>query len=350
MGIKKSRFGKTRDGKEAAIITLMNQNGMGIEVSNYGATLVAVTVPDKAGHTKDVVLGYEDVMDYIVNPGYFGATIGRNGNRIGGASVTIDGKEYPIDKNENSNNLHSGFKGYDSILWDMEILADELTVKFFHHSPDGEQGFPGNFDVSVTYTLTEDNELQIHYKGRSDADTIANLTNHSYFNLKGHDKGDVLDHNMWIDADAITTVDSESIPTGEIRNVFGTPMDFTVPKKIGADIETDYDQLLLGGGYDHNYVLNNQNGQVRKIAEVSEEESGCRMEVFTDCVGVQFYTGNFIKENCSGKDGIPYTKRSGFCLETQFYPDANHHEVFPSSILKAGEEYNTKTIYKFSVK
>lgn len=346
MGVRKSRFGKTADGKQVSIYTMVNSKGMGVEVTDYGATLVAVTVPDKNGRIEDVVLGYDDVTDYVANDGYFGATIGRNGNRIGGAVVEIAGQKYEMDQNENSNNLHSGFHGFDKAIWETELSEDGLTVKFTHLSPHMDQGLPGNFQVSVEYTLTEDNELKIHYHGKTDMDTIANLTNHSYFNLSGHGEKNILEHLVWIDADAFTPMDRESIPTGEVRPVQGTPMDFTVPKKIGQDIEDTYEQLVLGKGYDHNYVLNNQNGQIRKCAQVTDEASGRVMEVYTDCVGVQFYTGNFITPR-DGKDGVRYDKRSGFCLETQYYPDANHHENFPSSILKAGEVYDTTTIYQF---
>jgi aldose 1-epimerase len=321
-----------------------------MEVTNYGATLVSVTVPDKNGSFADVILGYEDVSDYISHRGCLGATIGRNGNRIGGATVTISGKEYPLDDNENGNNLHSGFVGYNKMVWNMEVQKDRLAVKFSRRSPDGEQGFPGNFDVSVTYTLTEENEVQIHYEGVSDKDTIANMTNHSYFNLAGHGSGTVLEQTMWIDSDAITENNQASIPTGVIRDIRGTAMDFNEPKKIGRDIEEDYDQLQFANGYDHNYVLKDQGTGVRKVAEAVDEESGRVLEVFTDCVGVQFYTGNFIEAGSLGKAGALYGPRHGFCLETQFYPDANHHENFPSSIIKAGEKYDSTTIYKFSVR
>lgn len=349
MGIKVSRFGKTKDGKEVSIFTLMNGNGMGIEVTNYGATLVAVTTQDRNGRFDDVVLGYDDVTDYMDNDGYFGATIGRNGNRIGGAQVTINGTVYEIDKNEKGNNLHSGFQGFDKVLWDAEMLTDETGMRFSYHSPDMDQGFPGNFDVTVTYTLTEDNEVKIHYQGEADKDTIANLTNHTYFNLAGQGKGAILDHQMWIDADAFTVIDEESIPTGELRAVKGTPMDFMEPKVIGNDIDADYEQLRVAGGYDHNFVLNNQDGTIRKCAVVSEDTTGRVLEVFSDCIGIQFYTGNYITKR-SGKDGEMYDKCGGFCLETQFYPDHNHHENFPSAVLKAGDQYETTTIYKFSVR
>lgn len=347
MGIKISRFGKLSDGREAKLVTLANKSGMTMEVTDYGATLVSAVTADKNGKYADVVLGYADVTDYAKNGGYLGATIGRCGNRIGKAAFTINGKEYQIDKNENGNSLHSGFVGYDRIIWDMQVDEENLTVTFSHHSPDMEQGFPGNFDVTVAYTLTEDNAIKITYDGKSDKDTIANMTNHSYFNLEGHDSGTILDHVLWIDADGITAVDAESIPTGEILPVEGSPFDFRQEKPIGRDIAQDNEQLKMGGGYDHNFALNTD-GTMKKIAQVKAPVSGRMMEVFTDCVGVQLYTGNFIENTQIGKDGKAYDKRFGFCLETQFYPDAVNHENFASPVLKAGETYHTETIYKFS--
>ena len=347
MGIKISRFGKLADGREAKLVTLANTKGMTVEVTDYGATLVSVVVPDQNGRHADVVLGYSDVTDYAKNGGYLGATIGRNGNRIGGASFEINGRTFTLGKNENGNNLHSGPDGYDALIWNMKTNEENLSVTFSHHSPDMEQGYPGNYDVSVTYTLTADNELKIEYLGTCDQDTIANMTNHSYFNLDGHDSGSILDHTLWIDADAITTVDAESIPTGELYPVEGTPFDFRKAKTIGRDINADNDQLKKVGGYDHNFALNTD-GTFKKIAEVTAPVSKRKMEVFTDCVGVQLYTGNYIENTWIGKDGKSYEKRGGLCLETQFYPDAIHHENFASPILKAGDTYKTTTVYKFS--
>lgn len=347
MGIKVSDFGMLPDGRKAHLITVANKNGMTMEVSDYGATLVSVVTADKNGAHADVVLGYADVKDYIKNGGYLGATIGRCGNRIAGAQFTLNGKEYQLEKNENGNSLHSGFTGYDSMLWNMGLDEEACSVTFSRRSPDMEQGFPGNFDVTVVYTLTDDNAVQITYTGISDQDTIANLTNHSYFNLNGHDSGSVLDHVLMIDADAFTAIDREAIPTGEIRQVEGTPFDFRRPKPIGQDIQMQDEQLEMGGGYDHNYVLKN-GGSLQKAAEVTSPASGRKMEVFTDCVGVQLYTGNFIEDTQIGKDGKAYHARGGLCLETQFYPDAIHHENFPSPVLKAQEPYKTTTIYRFS--
>lgn len=347
MGISVNDFGKLQDGREAKLYTIANSNGMSIEVTDFGATLVGAVVPDKDGKCSDVILGYADVTDYAKNGGYLGATIGRSGNRIGNAEFSINGEKYVLDKNENGNNLHSGKNGYDRVVWEAKADEKASSVAFSHHSPDGDQGYPGNFDVTVTYTLTEDNEIVITYCGRADQDTIANMTNHSYFNLDGHDSGSILEHSVWIDADGITAIDKESIPTGEIRTVEGTPFDFRTAKTVGRDIKAEDEQLKMGGGYDHNFALRRACG-IRKVAEVTAPISKRKMEVFTDCVGVQFYTGNFIESSWIGKDGKAYGKRGGLCLETQFFPDAVHHENFDSPVLKAGEEYHTTTIYKFT--
>ena len=347
MGMKISDFGKLADGRETKLVTIANKNGMSIEVTNYGATLVSVVVPDKNGRHDDVILGYADVTDYAKNGGYLGACIGRSGNRIRTASFEINGVTYHLDKNEKGNNLHSGKNGYNCQIWDMEVNEASSSVTFSRLSPDMEQGYPGNFDVSVTYTLTDENEVRIHYEGKSDKDTIANMTNHTYFNLEGHDSGSILDHVLMIDADGFTEVDDELIPTGVIASVEGTPFDFRTAKPIGRDIEKDHEQLKMGGGYDHNYALK-ADGTVKKVAEVKAPVSRRKMEVFTDCVGVQFYSGNFIEDAWIGKDGKAYHKRGGLCLETQFFPDAIHHENFASPVLKAGELYSTTTVYKFS--
>ena len=344
MGSKISSFGKTADGKEVSLITLVNKNGMGIEVTNYGATLVAVTVADRDGRIDDVVLGYDDVTDYTLHGGYLGATVGRNCNRIHGAKVAIDGKEYILDDNENGNNLHSGFHGYNSLLWDFEVIEEELAVKFTHHSADGEQGFPGNFDITVTYTLTEENEVKIHYCGTSDKDTIANLTNHSYFNLKGHDGGTITDHMVTIKANCFTGTGSDLIPDGSLVDVTGKPMDFREPRKIGDDIDSDYEPIVLAGGYDHNFVLDKPDGAFAKVCEVTESSCGRTMEVYTDLPGMQLYTGNFINRE-EGK--AVYTKRTGICFETQFFPNSINVPEFKSCLLKAGEEFNSTTMYKF---
>lgn len=351
MGIIKQPFGKSMDNRDVFLYEITNKKQMTITVSDFGATLVHILVPDKNGVRRDIALGYDSAEGYFVNPGHFGAVIGRNGNRIGNGKFTLNGKEYQLAINDNKNNLHSGPDWYRIRVWEVtEVNEEKNSVTFCIKSPDGDQGFPGNFTGYVTYELTEDNEIVLHYEGSADADTIVNMTNHSYFNLAGHDAGAeaMLNHTVQIYAPEYTPVfDAEAIPTGELAPVAGTPMDFTEPKKIGQDLEADFQQLIFGGGYDHNYALCREKGQQRKAAEVVCEESGIVMEVYTDLPGMQFYIGNFI-DNEKGKNGHVYEKRSGFCMETQYYPDACNRPEFQSSVLKAGEKYDTVTVYRFS--
>lgn len=336
---------KTRNFGNATLYTFENKNGMIMEVTDFGATLYSLIVPDKDGNPVDVNLGYDDPQGYMGPSGTgFGATIGRNGNRIAKAQFTLNGKVYELDKNNSGNNLHSGLDYYHYRMWNVKGTT-ENSITFSLHSPDGDQGYPGTLDIDVTYTLTDDNELRIDYDGIVDADTIVNMTNHSYFNLNGHASGNILEHELWVDADAYTATDAELIPTGEIVAVEGTPMDFRTKKLVGRDIDADYEATKLGGGYDHNWCLNND-GKFAKVIELSSELSGITMEVYTDLPGVQIYAGNFLK-NELGKDGIVYKHRQGICFETQYYPDAINHENFPSPVCKKGEEYKTTTIYKF---
>lgn len=311
--MKKQGFGTTKDGKEALLYTLSNKNGMEISVTDYGAHLVSVLVPDKDGKKRDVVLGFDSVTGYETDGSHFGATIGRNGNRIAGAAFELHGKTYQLAKNENNNNLHSGPDGYDYRLWNVEE-ADDSAVTFVLMSPDGDQGFPGNFEVSVTYTLTDENAVEIHYEGSCDQDTVVNMTNHSYFNLAGHDAGSIENQTLVLKAEQFSPViDSASIPTGEHAPVQGTPMDFTREKAIGAEIEADFEQLKLTGGYDHNFILDKAvEGSIELMAVASCKESGITMEAFTDLPCVQFYAGNFIAP-VTGKNGVFYDKRNGFC-------------------------------------
>ncbi len=335
---------KTRAFGEATLYSFENKNGMVMEVTDFGATLYALMVPDQDKNLCDVVLGYDSPKDYKELRGSLGATIGRNGNRIGNARFTLHGKEYQLDKNNNGNNLHSGTDYYHYRMWQVKETT-ENSITFSLHSPDGDQGFPGNFDVDVTYTLTEDNAVQIDYDGVADADTVVNMTNHSYFNLDGHASGDILGHTIQVDADFYLETDSEMIPTGEIVPVNGTPMDLRVKKTVGEEIDADYEALNFGGGYDHNWCLNNDRTYA-KVAELSGEVSGITMEVYTDLPGVQVYAGNGLN-GVTGKSGTLYCKRQGICFETQHYPDAINHAHFPSPILKAGEKYQTRTTYKF---
>lgn len=338
-------FGQTKKGEKTSLYIFTNKNGMTMTVSDFGATLQALCVPDKNGTLQDVVLGYDDPMAYEgTSLPFFGATIGRNANRIGGGAFLLNGKRYELTKNDGANCLHSGTDFYSFRLWKVSETT-ENSITFALHSPDGDQGFPGALDVKVKYILTDENEVKIEYNAMPEADTVINLTNHSYFNLNGHDSGNVLDHEVWIDADSYTRANKESIPTGEIVPVENTPMDFRVKKAIGRDIGAEYEALIFGNGYDHNWCLKN-NGQLAKVAEASSEKSGISMEVYTDLPGVQMYTGNFISKEY-GKSGVVYENRQGVCFETQYYPDAVNHENFPSPIFKKGEMYHTVTIYKF---
>jgi aldose 1-epimerase len=349
MAYKKELWGNMPDGREVYLYTLVNRNGVSASFTNLGAVWVNMNVPDRDGNVVDVVLGFDSADEYLINPPHFGAPIGRNANRIAGAKFTINGKEYKLEPNNGPNNLHSGPDLYQSRLWDSEAEENDLgtSVSFSLFSPDGDQGFPGNANITITYTLTPDNSLDISYHMICDANTVANFTNHSYFNLDGHDGKDTLKQRVWIDADTYTRADEVSIPTGEFTPVKGTPMDFTVMKPIEQDIHEDYEALVFGGGYDHNWVLNHPQGEVSLCAASESDKTGIRMEVYTDLPGIQFYTANFLK-NMTGKGGAVYEKRCCYCFETQYYPDSVNKPEFQSPVLKAGEEYKTTTIYKFS--
>lgn len=338
-------FGVTKQGEEAFLYQLKNSHGCEAWVSDYGANLVKLLVPDRDGKKRDVVLGYADVSGYEKNGGGVGAVIGRVANRIGGAQFELNGQVYHLTANNNGNTLHSGRDFMNQRMWTAEQVSEQ-SVTLLLHSPDGDQGYPGNVDIRVTYTLTEENELQLKYHGVPDADTLMNLTNHSYFHLGGHDAGDAMGQEVQILADAYTRADEKSIPTGEIVPVEGTPMDFRQKKRISRDIEADYEALKFGCGYDHNWVLSGTG--YRKVAEMSCEESGITMEVMTDLPGMQFYTANFLG-NVQGKDGVIYGRRQGVCFETQYFPDAVHKENFEGPVVRAGEVYETRTAYKFSV-
>lgn len=348
MSVEKQSFGTTKKGEAISLYTVTNKNGMVMKVTDFGAILVSVLVPDKNGVLTDVVLGYDHGEDYQVNSPHFGATIGRNGNRIKDASFVLNGKKIQLTPNEKGNSLHSGPDGFEFMMWEAE--TKEQAVAFRHHSPDGEQGFPGNFDVTVTYTLTDDNSVEIHYEGISDQDTVANMTNHSYFNLGGHDSGNVYEQTIQLNATTYTSVsDSKSIPTGELAPVAGTPMDFTEPKAIGKEIDADFEQLQMTGGYDHNFVLDKPEGAFDWMAKAYCEKTGIAMEAYTDCPAVQFYAANFLN-NEKGKNGAVYDKRHAFCLESQYCPNAVNDTHFAQPFLKAGEKYDTKTVYRFLVK
>lgn len=343
--VESAGFGKSREGRDIVLYTMQNAKGMRAAVMNLGAVLVRLEAPDSDGNVKDVVLGFDSGEKYYRNPSFFGAVIGPSANRIGGAAYSIDGVDYQLAVNDNANNLHSDFeKGYHARLWDAEVLAD--GVRFSLEDGDGNMGFPGNKKLQITYTLDEDNGLTLRYHGSSDQKTILNPTNHSYFNLAGHDAGRVEDHELWLNADSYTPVAEGAIPTGEIASVKGTPMDFTVRKRVGKEIDADTEQLKLTGGYDHNWVIQGADGSLRHIATVWSPDQKRVMKVYTTLPGVQFYAGNFIDRQ-NGKGGAVYDKRHGLCLETQYYPDSIHHDNFPSCVFGGGRDYDSVTVYRF---
>ena len=349
--ITKAPFG-TADGKSVEIYTLANSKGSEARIMTYGGTLVSLKVPDKNGKFSDVVLGYDSLADYQKATAYFGALIGRYGNRIGKGKFSIGGKEYKLAINNGVNHLHGGLKGFDKVIWTASpsVEADGAHLELNYLSRDGEEGYPGNLNVKVEYVLTENNELKIEYSATTDKPTVVNLTHHSYFNLAGAGQGTILDHQLTLNADRFTPTDSGSIPTGELRSVKGTPFDFTKATAIGSRIEQNGEQLKFGNGYDHNFVLN-KNGEVLSLAAtVYESTSGRVLELFTTEPAVQFYTGNFLDGLIKGKSGQNYPRRSGFCLEAQHFPDSPNRPKFPSTVLRPGKTYTQTTIYKFSVR
>lgn len=345
MAVVKEFFGKTKEGAEISRYYISNSKGMKAGVINYGAILVDLFVPDKNGKAEDIVLGFDTLEPYFENESFFGATIGPNANRIGGASFTLNGETYQLDVNDNENNLHSHMDlGYHKCVWN--AVEGENSVTFTLEDKDGNMGFPGNKKVSVTYSVTEQNELKLHYTGTSDKDTILNLTNHTYFNLAGHNAGKICDHTLQMNASRYTPVVAGAIPTGEIASVEGTPFDFLAEKKIGKEINENNEQLLLVKGYDHNWVLDGEAGDLREVATVKEPMSGRIMKVFTDLPGIQFYAGNCIDPQ-TGKDNAAYDVRCGFCLETQYYPDTANKPEFPSAVYGPDRMYDTVTVYQF---
>ncbi len=339
-------FGKTPSGETVDLYTLKNAKGMEADISTYGGVVAALKVPDRAGALGDIVLGFDDFQGYLLPPPYFGALIGRYGNRIAHAQFTLDGVVYKLAKNDGDNSLHGGKRGFDKVIWTAKPNGQSLELTYL--SKDGEEGYPGNLTATVVYTLTDNNELKIDYSATTDKNTVLNLTNHSYFNLAGEGQGDILGHQLTLNADRYTPVDKGLIPTGELRKVEGTPFDFRQAHAIGERIGADDEQIKLGGGYDHNFVLNRSGDGLSLAARVSEAKSGRVMEVFTTEPAIQFYTGNFLDGTIKGKGGKVYGRRSGLCLETQHYPDSPNHPDFPSTELKAGEKYHTTTVFRFS--
>ncbi len=337
-------WGMTPDGKTVELYTLKNNKGAEARIMNYGGVLVSLKVPDRTGALGDIVAGLDSFQDYLKPPPYFGAIIGRYGNRIGNARFTLNGVEYKLAKNDGQNSLHGGTRGFDKRLWQANPLSPE-SLELKYRSADGEEGYPGNLDVTVKYTLTDANELRIDYSATTDKETVINLTNHSYFNLAG--EGDILAHEVMINADRFTPIDKGLIPTGELKDVTGTPFDFRTATAIGKRIEQKDQQLIFAGGYDHNWVLNRKGDGLEAVAKVTDPKSGRVMEVLTTQPGLQFYTGNFLDGTLKGK-GRVYTRRSAFCMETQHFPDSPNKPSFPSTVLKPGSTYQSTTVYRFS--
>ncbi len=351
--IEKTSFGKTSKGEEVYLYTLTNESGAQVKITNFGATVVALYMPDRNGNLQDIVLGYDNVSDYEKGTSYFGAIVGRYGNRIGKGKFTLDGKEYQLATNNGENHLHGGNIGFNKVVWQVlkTDAADggaEIALKYV--SKDGEEGYPGTVALTVTYKLTKDNELEIDYSATTDKPTIFNPTHHSYFNLSGNPENTILDNELMINADKFTPVDAGLITTGKLEDVANTPMDFRKPTRIGARIEDNFEQLKFGKGYDHNWVLNNYDKTVKLAASLYEPKSGRFMEVLTDQPGIQFYSGNFLDGTGSGKNGKPYKFRTGLCLETQHFPDSPNKPEFPSVRLDPGDTYRQTTIYKFFTK
>ena len=349
-GVQQQPFG-TRDGRPVNLYTLTNSHGIEIRVMNYGGIILSIRVPDRKGQLADIVLGHETMEGYIPNPPYLGAIVGRYANRIANGSFTLDGKTYTLPKNDGPNTLHGGTtKTFDKVIWESQPLKGKNAVSFTYLSADGEEGFPGNLKVTVTYTLTDSNELVIDYDATTDKATPINVSQHSYFNLKGEGIGDILDHEIMINADKFTPVDKNLIPAGELRPVKGTPLDFTTSTRVGARIDDSYDQIVLAHGYDHNWVINRKGDGLTLAARVYEPTTGRVLEVTTTQPGVQFYTGNFLDGTVTGKAGHVYKRRYGLCLETQHFPDSPNHPDFPSTILRPGEKFHQETVFKFSTK
>ena len=344
--ITEKPYGNVHDAA-ISLYTLKNASGMSVEVTNYGGIITSIVVPDKEGMMADVALGFDTLDGYLADQPYFGATIGRYGNRIGGGTFQLDGQTVELPKNNNGNTLHGGPRGFDKRVWQADVTDGALKLTYV--SRDGEMGFPGTLTSEVTFRLRDDNAVEIEYRATTDKTTVVNLTNHSYFNLAGQGNGNVLGHLMQIDASAITPVDTRLIPTGELMPVEGTPFDFRKPVAIGNGIDADHDQIRRGRGYDHNFVLDGGGAGLRLIATVIEPSSGRILEVHTTEPGVQLYSGNFLDGSLRGKGGAVYGHRSGFCLETQHFPDSPNHESFPSTTLRPGETYTSRTVYKFRV-
>ena len=344
-GITKAAWGTT-DGKEVSLFTLTNAKGVQVKISNYGATVTSWVSLDKNNKASGIVLGFDSLSGYLAKPPYFGAVVGRYGNRIAKGKFKIDTAKYTLATNNGPNALHGGLKGFDKQVWDATPANDSTASLLLSYvSKDGEEGYPGNLKVTVRYTLTDDNELKIEYSATTDKATVLNITNHSYFNLTGDVTNTILDHTLMIDADNYTPVDTTLIPTGEIKSVKGSPFDFTKAKKIGEQIAA-----VAGGGYDHNWVLNKKDSSLQKIVELKDAISGRTLEVFTTQPGVQFYTGNFLDGTISTSEGKKINQHAALCLETQHFPDSPNQPKFPTTLLLPGQQFHSVTVYKLSVK
>jgi len=349
--IGKTFYGKTKSGRDVFLYSLINKTGMKINIITYGAIVTNIFTADKNGSIDDVVLGYDSPEGYLNDTYFIGAVIGRYGNRIAKGKFSLNNKLYQLTINNGENHLHGGIKGFNKIVWNAETAEDESgsSVILKYKSPDGEEGYPGNLDVKVIYSLNDKNEFVINYSAVTDKPTIVNLTHHSYFNLSGDFNKDVLDHELHINADNFLTVNEKQIPVG-IEETEGTPMDFRIPKKIGLNINDNFAQIKIGNGYDHNWIINNFDNTLRYAASLYYPENRRYMEVFTDQPGMQFYSGNFLEGRVEGKKKTKLKFRCGLCLETQLYPDSPNNQSFPSAVLNSGEIYRHRTIYKFSVK
>jgi aldose 1-epimerase len=345
-------FGALEDGGKVSLFTLTNPSGAEVKIINYGAIVVSLKVPDRAGKLRDVVLGYDDLAGYVRDKVFLGATVGRYANRIAAGKFTLDGKNYQLDLNDGPNHLHGGAHGFYKKLWKAKLVKgkDGPGVELTTVSPDGEDGYPGKVTLTVTYTLTRDDALRVDYRGTTDKPTLLNPTHHSYFNLSGDPSLTILDEELTIDAYQTTAVGAGLIPTGKLADVKGTPLDFRQPTRIGARIDADDGQMVLGKGYDHNWVLHGALGGVRQAAELYDARSGIVMQVLTDQPGLQFYSGNFLDGTIHGKQGVAYQRRSALCLEAQLFPDAPNHPSFPSATLRPGKRYTQTTIYRFSTR
>ena len=355
ISISKKKFGKLEDGRTADLYTLKNENGMKVEITNYGGVIVRLFVPDRDGKLEDIVLGYDKLEQYFDDPNYFGALIGRYGNRIADGKFEIEDNSYQLDINEKPAGhpccLHGGKEGFNSQLWTTKkaVLDGEKALKLTYLSQDKENGFPGNLKTTVYYTLSEDNKLRVEYRAETDQSTVVNLTQHSYFNLKGHGEGNIEDHLLYINADYFTPVNEGMIPAGEIKDVDDSPFDFTVIGELGKEIDADNEQLNITGGYDHNWILNKEDNDLELAARLIEIQSGRQLEVWTTEPGIQFYSGNGISTSEKAKDNKNYRKRGGLCLETQHFPDSPNHKNFPTTILRPGEKYRTITEFHFDL-